>query len=59
MLSWQCDTRTVSIWTVAGRLKHVAYTGSPEQLKAVATLPVGECDCGVEGWGAVNRPHAA
>ena len=44
MLSWQCDTRTVSIWTVVGRLKHVAYTGSPDQLKAVATLPVGECD---------------
>jgi len=44
MLSWQCDTRTVSIWTVDGRLKAVAYTGSPEQLKAVATLPVGECD---------------
>ena len=44
MLSWQCDTRTVSIWTVAGRLKNVAYTGSPDQLKAVAELPVGECD---------------
>jgi IS605 OrfB family transposase len=42
--SWQCDTRTVSIWTLDGRLKHVAYTGSSEQLKAVAELPVGECD---------------
>ena len=44
MLSWQPDARTVSIWTVHGRLKGVAYTGSPEQLKAVATLPVGESD---------------
>ena len=44
MLSWQHDARTVSIWTVEGRLKSVAYTGSAAQLKAVATLPVGECD---------------
>ncbi|GAA0457033.1 transposase [Actinoplanes capillaceus] len=44
MLSWQHDARTVSIWTVEGRLKNVAFTGSPDQVKAVATLPVGECD---------------
>jgi IS605 OrfB family transposase len=44
MLSWQHDARTVSIWTVAGRLKAVAYIGSADQLKAVTTLPVGECD---------------
>ena len=44
MLSWQHDTRTVSMWTVSGRLKGVAFTGSPDQLKAVATLPVGESD---------------
>jgi putative transposase len=44
MLSWQTDARTVSIWTVTGRMKTVAYTGSPDQLKAVAELPVGECD---------------
>ena len=44
MLSWQTDARTVSIWTVDGRLKGVAYTGSPDQLKAVAELPVGESD---------------
>jgi IS605 OrfB family transposase len=44
MLSWQHDARTVSIWTVDGRLKSVGYTGSPDQLKAVATLPVGESD---------------
>jgi putative transposase len=44
MLSWQVDARTVSIWTVQGRLKAVAYTGSPAQLKAVATSKVGESD---------------
>ncbi|MFC7243185.1 RNA-guided endonuclease InsQ/TnpB family protein [Catellatospora aurea] len=44
MLSWQHDVRTVSIWTVDGRLKGVGITGSPDQLKAVATVPVGECD---------------
>ncbi|MEV8513382.1 transposase [Dactylosporangium sp. NPDC051484] len=44
MLSWQHDARTVSVWTVDGRLRQVAFTGSPEQVKAVATRPVGECD---------------
>ena len=44
MLSWQHDRRTVSIWTTDGRVKGVAFTGSPDQLKAVATRPVGECD---------------
>ena len=44
MLSWQHDARTVSIWTTMGRLKGVAFTGSPDQLTAVATRPVGECD---------------
>lgn len=44
MLSWQHDARTVSIWTTGGRVKNVAFTGSADQLKAVATLPVGESD---------------
>jgi putative transposase len=44
MLSWQHDARTVSIWTVTGRMKNVAYTGSPDQVKAVEELPVGESD---------------
>jgi putative transposase len=44
MLSWQTDARTVSIWSVTGRLKNVAYIGSPDQLKAVSELPVGESD---------------
>ncbi len=44
MLSWRHDGRTVSIWTIHGRLKDVAYTGSPDQLKTVATTALGECD---------------
>jgi IS605 OrfB family transposase len=44
MLSWRHDQRMVSIWTTAGRLKNVAFTGSAAQLKAVATRPVGESD---------------
>lgn len=44
MLSWQHDARTVSIWTTTGRVKNVAFTGSADQLKTVATLPVGESD---------------
>ncbi|WP_203831969.1 RNA-guided endonuclease InsQ/TnpB family protein [Catellatospora citrea] len=34
----------MSIWTVDGRRKAVAYTGSPDRIKALATLPVGESD---------------
>jgi IS605 OrfB family transposase len=44
MLSWCHDAGTVSIWTVEGRVKDLAFTGSADQLKAVATRPVGECD---------------
>ncbi|SIM82813.1 RNA-guided endonuclease InsQ/TnpB family protein [Micromonospora cremea] len=44
MLSWQADARTVSIWTTHGRLKGVAYTGSADQLKAIATSKTGESD---------------
>lgn len=44
MLSWQHDAHTVSIWTTTGRLKGVAFTGSLDQVTAVATRPVGECD---------------
>ena len=32
-LSWQLDARTVSIWTLQGRMKGVPFTGSPDQLK--------------------------
>ncbi|MBE3000025.1 IS200/IS605 family element transposase accessory protein TnpB [Nocardiopsis sp. HNM0947] len=43
-LSWQMDARTVSIWTVQGRMKHLALTGSPEQLKLLADHRQGESD---------------
>ncbi|MFF1293235.1 MULTISPECIES: transposase [unclassified Streptomyces] len=43
-LSWQYDARTVSIWTVDGRMKNVAYTGSADQLKTLTTFRKGESD---------------
>ncbi|MFF0372018.1 RNA-guided endonuclease InsQ/TnpB family protein [Micromonospora sp. NPDC005087] len=44
MLSWRHDAHTVSIWTVGGRLKTVAFTGSADQLKTIAAHPIGESD---------------
>jgi len=44
MLSWQHDARTVSIWTVGGRLKDVAFTGEAGQLKEIAEYRRGESD---------------
>ncbi|MCX5296031.1 transposase [Streptomyces sp. NBC_00193] len=44
MLSWQTDARTVSIWTTAGRLKGMSYTGSPTQLEMIAAHRRGESD---------------
>ncbi|RKS09110.1 IS605 OrfB family transposase [Nocardiopsis sp. Huas11] len=43
-LSWQVDARTVSIWTTQGRMKNLAFTGSPEQLKTLAEHQRGESD---------------
>ncbi|WP_327432743.1 RNA-guided endonuclease InsQ/TnpB family protein [Streptomyces sp. NBC_01236] len=43
-LSWQMADRTVSIWTVAGRMKNVAFTGEPEQLSRLAEHRQGESD---------------
>ncbi|WP_308163870.1 RNA-guided endonuclease InsQ/TnpB family protein [Nonomuraea sediminis] len=43
-LSWQLEAGTVSIWTVAGRVKDVAFTCSPEQLKTLAAHRKGESD---------------
>ncbi|WP_256528465.1 RNA-guided endonuclease InsQ/TnpB family protein [Actinoallomurus rhizosphaericola] len=43
-LSWQMDARTVSIWTVAGRLRNVTFTGEPGQLKVLADHRKGETD---------------
>ncbi|WP_433462569.1 RNA-guided endonuclease InsQ/TnpB family protein [Spirillospora sp. CA-128828] len=43
-LSWQYDARTVSIWTVHGRLQGIAYTGKPSHLKTLAEHRQGESD---------------
>ncbi|MEU6660749.1 transposase [Streptomyces sp. NPDC046821] len=44
MLSWQTAARTVSIWTVGGRMKGVAFTSGPNQLKTLALYRQGESD---------------
>ncbi|MFI1353528.1 RNA-guided endonuclease InsQ/TnpB family protein [Streptomyces sp. NPDC020898] len=44
MLSWRHDQRTVSVWTTAGRMKNVAFTGEPGQLAVVAAHRKGESD---------------
>ncbi|MER5203884.1 transposase [Streptomyces sp. NPDC002825] len=44
MLSWRIEQGTVSIWTVRGRLKGVAFTGSPDQLATLALHRRGESD---------------
>ncbi|WP_433414013.1 RNA-guided endonuclease InsQ/TnpB family protein [Microtetraspora malaysiensis] len=43
-LSWDHTARTVSIWSTAGRLKNIAFTGSPGQLKTLAEYRKGESD---------------
>ncbi|MFH9969948.1 RNA-guided endonuclease InsQ/TnpB family protein [Streptomyces mirabilis] len=44
MLSWQMAERRVSVWTVAGRIKDVAFTAAPEQLATLALYRKGESD---------------
>jgi IS605 OrfB family transposase len=44
MLSWQMAERQVSIWTVSGRVKDVAFTAAPEQLATLALYRKGESD---------------
>jgi transposase len=43
-LSWQYDARTVSIWTVDGRMKGIRFACSPDQLKTLVTYRKGESD---------------
>ncbi|MER6980420.1 RNA-guided endonuclease InsQ/TnpB family protein [Streptomyces carpinensis] len=43
-VSWQHDAGTVSIWTTAGRLKGVRFTGSADQLKTLRGYRQGESD---------------
>jgi IS605 OrfB family transposase len=44
MLSWQTAERRVSVWTLSGRLKDVAFIASPEQLATLALYRKGESD---------------
>ncbi|MEU4998207.1 transposase [Streptomyces sp. NPDC021622] len=43
-LSWQLDARTVSIWTVEGRLKSLRFACSADQLKLLQGHRKGESD---------------
>lgn len=43
-LSFSLDARTISIWTLGGRLKDVAFACSPEQLKTLGGCLRGEAD---------------
>jgi putative transposase len=60
-LSWLMQARTVSIWTTCGRLKNVAFTGSPEQLTTLAACRKGESDLVHRdgGWGLINWTDVA
>ncbi|MFD4143183.1 transposase [Streptomyces sp. NPDC058572] len=44
ILSWQHDAQTVSIWTVAGRIKGIRYTGHSGRLAMLARYRRGESD---------------
>lgn len=44
ILSWRHDARTVSIWTVAGRIKGIQSTGHPDKSAMLATYRRGESD---------------
>ncbi|WP_286256716.1 RNA-guided endonuclease InsQ/TnpB family protein [Streptomyces graminofaciens] len=44
MLSWQIHDRTVSVWTVRGRVKEVAFTASAQQVATLAQHRRGESD---------------
>ncbi|MEU6089096.1 transposase [Streptomyces sp. NPDC047085] len=43
-LSWQYDARTVSIWTVDGRMKGIRFACSPDQFKTLVQYRKGESD---------------
>jgi hypothetical protein len=43
ILTWNLDQRTVSIWTLAGRLKGVPFVCSPEAMKLLSSRK-GESD---------------
>jgi putative transposase len=44
ILSWRHDAQTVSIWTMAGRMKSVRFVGHPNHLETLAQTRLGETD---------------
>ena len=48
-LSWQMEARTVSLWTVDGRLKGIPFTGRAEDLALLAAYRRGESDLVLHG----------
>ncbi|GAB2842913.1 hypothetical protein GCM10027074_06770 [Streptomyces deserti] len=56
-VSWQYDARTVSIWTVDGRLKGIRFDSSPDQLKTLVTYRKGESDLVQRGGKMVPDRH--
>ena len=44
ILSWLMDQRTVSIWTVAGRIKDIRFVGNQDQLNLLTERRKGESD---------------
>jgi IS605 OrfB family transposase len=63
-LSWDYESRTVSIWTVRGRMRHVPFTGHVDQLKVLEACRRGESDlvCRGGAWflvATVDVPDAA
>ncbi|MEO3784644.1 transposase [Actinocorallia sp. B10E7] len=48
-LSWQLEARTVSIWTVCGRLKGIPFQCSPSQWKMLTEHRRGESDLVLRG----------
>nr|WP_246537516.1 hypothetical protein [Saccharopolyspora endophytica] len=43
-LSWNYDRRTVSIWTMRGRMKNITFAASPHDLKTLGEHRRGEAD---------------
>ncbi|GAA2722496.1 transposase [Actinocorallia aurantiaca] len=48
-LSWQLEARTVSIWTVRGRVRSIGFQCSPAQLKVLTAHRRGESDLVLRG----------
>ena len=56
-LSWQYDARTVSIWTVAGRMKGIRFACSADRLKTLVAHRKGGERSGAPGRQVVPDRH--